>query len=257
MQNNNISGLFVGQNLIILKEVDSTNTFLKNMLSNSKPVPEGTVIMAESQFAGRGQQQNRWHSEDGKNLTLSLLLKPSFLAISDQFDLTRAVSLGVYDALKPLLGDSLKIKWPNDIYYNDMKLGGMLIENAVQGNQIKHAVIGIGLNINQASFPDVVPNAISVRQILQQDYDLQLILSHICKHIEAWYLKLKAGQVNVVRKEYLSRLYWLNEFKRFRSSAAEFEGRIINVQANGILVVQNRIETELMFNFKEIEFLNK
>ncbi|HEY4195802.1 MAG TPA: biotin--[acetyl-CoA-carboxylase] ligase, partial [Mucilaginibacter sp.] len=79
MQNNIFSGLFVGQNLIILKEVDSTNNFLKESLSNSKPLTEGTVIMAESQYAGRGQQQNRWHSDPGKNLTFSLLLKPTFL----------------------------------------------------------------------------------------------------------------------------------------------------------------------------------
>jgi BirA family biotin operon repressor/biotin-[acetyl-CoA-carboxylase] ligase len=257
LQNNIISGLFVGQNLITLKEVDSTNTFLKNTLSNSKPLPEGTVIMAEGQYAGRGQQQNRWHSDAGKNLTFSILLKPSFIAISDQFDLTRAISLGVYDALYPLLGDGLKIKWPNDIYYNDMKLGGMLIENAIQGSQIKHAVIGIGLNINQDSFPEYLPNATSIKQILQGDYDLHRILSDICSHVEAWYLKLKAGQVDVVRKEYLSRLYWLGEYKRFRSSAGEFEGTVNNVLNSGLLVVKNSFETDLTFNFKEIEFLNK
>jgi len=257
LQNNNISGLFVGQNLITLKEVDSTNTFLKNTLSNSKPLPEGTVIMAESQYAGRGQQQNRWHSDAGKNLTFSILLKPSFLAISNQFDLTRAVSLGVYDALNPLLGDGLKIKWPNDIYYNDMKLGGMLIENAIQGSQIKHAVIGIGLNINQDNFPEYLPNAASVKQILQRDYDLRQILSDICSHVEGWYLKLKAGQVDVVRKEYLSRLYWLGENKRFSSSDGEFEGTVKDVLNNGLLVIKNKFETDLMFNFKEIQFLNK
>ena len=125
MQNNIFSGLFVGQNLISIKEVDSTNTFLKNLVANSKPVPEGTVIMAESQYAGRGQQQNGWHSEPGKNLTFSLLLNPAFLAVTDQFDLTRVVSLGVYDALEPILGNNLKIKWPNDIYYGDKKLGGI------------------------------------------------------------------------------------------------------------------------------------
>ena len=257
MQNNIISGLFVGQNLIILKEVDSTNTFLKNTLSNSKPLPEGTVIMAESQYAGRGQQQNRWHSDAGKNLTFSILLKPSFLAISDQFDLTRAISLGVYDALYPLLGEGLKIKWPNDIYYNDMKLGGMLIENAIQGSQIKHSIIGIGLNINQDNFPENVPNAASIKQILQRDYDLRQILSDICSHIEAWYLKLKAGQVDVVRKEYLSRLYWLGQNKRFRCATGDFEGIVKDVLNNGLLVVKNSFETELTFNFKEIEFLNK
>ena len=257
MQNNIISGLFVGQNLITLKEVDSTNTFLKNTLSNSKPLPEGTVIMAESQYAGRGQQQNRWHSDAGKNLTFSILLKPSFLAISNQFDLTRATSLGVYDALYPLLGEGLKIKWPNDIYYNDMKLGGMLIENAIQGTQIKQAVIGIGLNINQDSFPEYLPNAASVKQILQRDYDLRQILSDICRHVEGWYLKLKAGHTDVVRKEYLSRLYWLGENKRFRSSGGEFEGTVKNVLNSGLLVVKNSFETDLIFNFKEIEFLNK
>jgi BirA family biotin operon repressor/biotin-[acetyl-CoA-carboxylase] ligase len=257
LQNNIISGLFVGQNLIILKEVDSTNNFLKNTLSNSKPLPEGTVIMAESQYAGRGQQQNRWHSDAGKNLTFSILLKPSFLAISGQFDLTRAISLGVHDALYPLLGEGLKIKWPNDIYYNDMKLGGMLIENAIQGSQMKHSIIGIGLNINQASFPESVPNAASIKQILQRDYDLRQILSDICSHIEAWYLKLKAGQVDVVRKEYLSRLYWLGENKRFRSSAGDFGGIVKDVLNNGLLVVKDSFETELTFNFKEIEFLNK
>jgi BirA family biotin operon repressor/biotin-[acetyl-CoA-carboxylase] ligase len=93
--------------------------FLKTLLSNSKPLPEGTVIMAESQYAGRGQQQNKWHSEPGKNLTFSILLTPAFLAVSDQFDLNRVVSLGVYDALFPYLGEKLKIKWPNDIYYDD------------------------------------------------------------------------------------------------------------------------------------------
>lgn len=257
MQNNIISGLFVGQNLIILKEVDSTNNFLKNTLSNSKPLPEGTVIMAESQYAGRGQQQNRWHSDAGKNLTFSILLKPSFLVISEQFDLTRAISLGVYDALYPLLGNGLKIKWPNDIYYNDMKLGGMLIENAIQGNQIKHSIIGIGLNINQENFPESVPNAASIKQILQRDYDLRQILSDICSHIEAWYLKLRGEQADVIRKEYLSRLYWLGENKRFRVSELDFDGTIEGVKDNGLLVVKNNKGEKLEFNFKEITFLNK
>jgi BirA family biotin operon repressor/biotin-[acetyl-CoA-carboxylase] ligase len=122
LQNNIFSGLFVGQNFLVLKEVDSTNNFLKELLSNSKPLMEGTVIMAENQYAGRGQHQNGWHAEPGKNLTFSLLLKPHFLPVIEQFDLIRAVSLGVFDALQPILGDKLKIKWPNDIYYADFKL---------------------------------------------------------------------------------------------------------------------------------------
>ncbi len=256
MQNNIFSGLFVGQNLITIKQVASTNDFLKNTLSNSKPLPEGTVIMAESQFAGRGQQQNRWHSEAGKNLTFSLLLNPSFLPLAKQFDLTRAVSVGIYRALEPLLGNQLKIKWPNDIYYADGKLGGILIENLVQGSQIKNSVIGIGLNINQDNFPLDVPNAVSIKQILHKDYDLKLLLSEICKNIEAAYLNLKAGSFDAVRKAYIERLYWLNEDKMFKANGLIFGGVIKDVKPNGLLVVHNGIEY-LDFNLKEIEFLNK
>ncbi|MBB6129310.1 biotin--[acetyl-CoA-carboxylase] ligase [Mucilaginibacter lappiensis] len=256
MQNNIFSGLFVGQNLVTIQQVDSTNTFLKTLLSNSKPLPEGTVIMAESQYAGRGQQQNKWHSEPGKNLTFSILLTPAFLAISDQFDLNRVVSLGVYDALHPYLSDNLKIKWPNDIYYGDRKLGGILIETHVQGTNIKDAIIGIGLNINQESFEPGAGNAISLRQILHRDYDLKTILSEICGHIEAYYLNLRAGKFLFVRNTYLSRLYWLNEVKRFKSNDQVFDGVIKNVKENGMLVVENN-NGQQEFSLKQIEFLNK
>jgi BirA family biotin operon repressor/biotin-[acetyl-CoA-carboxylase] ligase len=256
LQNNIFSGLFVGQNLVPLKEVDSTNNFLKNILSNSTPVPDGTVIMAETQYAGRGQRENTWHAEPGKNLTFSLLLKPVFLSAQQQFDLTRVVSLGVYDALEPLLGNKLKIKWPNDIYYGDSKLGGMLIENILQGSQIKSSIIGIGLNVNQENFPDNAVNATSIKNILQKDYELKNILAEICNHIEGYYLQLKAGRIEYIRTMYLSRLYWLNEPRQFKSNGECFEGRIINVKENGLLVVSQKTG-EQVYNLKEIEFLNK
>lgn len=254
LQNNIISALFVGQNLLTLKEVNSTNDFLKNLLSNSKPLPEGTVIMAEKQFAGRGQQDNKWHSEPGKNLTISLLLKPSFLDIQTQFDLTRAMSLGVYDALHPILGKELKIKWPNDIYYGDKKLGGMLIENLIQGTQIKNSIIGIGLNVNQEAFPDDAIRAISVKQILQKDYDLPTLLSDICSHIEGWYLQLKAGKTEQVRTAYLSHLYRLNESHRFKVNGLIFNGIIKAVQPAGLLVIEQD-NGQSVYNLKEIEFI--
>ena len=257
MQNNIFSGLFVGQNFVTLKQVDSTNNHLKELLSNSKPLPEGTVIMADNQYAGRGQQQNGWFASPGKNLTFSLLLKPHFLPLNNQFDLTRVISLGVFDAFQPLLGAALKIKWPNDIYYNDKKLGGILIENLVQGEKIKNSVVGVGLNINEGDFPDWVPNAISVKQILHGDYDKHFLLSDICRNIEAWYLNLKAGKVELVRKTYLSRLYWLNEQKAFKTGGGLLNGAITNVRDNGLLIVKNNNSRELEFSLKEIEFLNK
>ena len=256
MQNNIFSGLFVGQNLTVLKETGSTNNYLKDLLSNSKPVNEGAVIMAESQTAGRGQQQNRWHSEPFKNLTFSLLLKPSFLPLQQQFELTRAISLGVITALQQATGANIQVKWPNDIYYGDKKLGGILIENIVQGSHIKHSVIGIGLNVNQDVFQPEVPNPTSVKQILHRDYDLHALLSQICNHIEAWYLKLKAGKFTEIRQLYLANLYWLNQEHDFMSDNQPLKGTIIDVRNNGLLVLSTK-DGDKEFNLKQIEFLNK
>ncbi len=225
-------------------------------MSNTKPVSEGTVIMADSQYAGRGQQQNRWHSEAGKNLTFSLLLRPVFLPVTQQFDLTRAVSLGIVNALRPYLGDELKVKWPNDIYYKNAKLGGILIENLLQGAQIKNAIIGIGLNINQEIFPAEAGNPVSMKQILHRDYDLKILLSEICKNIETAYLSLKAGRFSDVRKAYLERLYILNEDKIFKVSGRLVTGKIIDVREQGLLVLETA-DGLLEFNQKEIEFLHK
>jgi len=256
LQNNVFSGLFVGQNLVTLKQVDSTNTFLKSILSNSRPVPEGTVIMAESQYAGRGQQQNRWNSEPSKNLTFSLLLNPVFLPPLKQFLLTQAISLGVAGALQNILGDKVKIKWPNDIYYEQKKLGGILIENILQGTLIKHSVTGIGLNINQESFPDWVPNPVSVKQILHTDYDLRRLLSDICAHIEGWYLRLKASKFEQIHAAYLLSLYAYRQESRFKAGGESFTGTITGIQENGRLQVQQ--ENGLNeYNFKEIEFLHQ
>ena len=256
MQNNTFSGLFVGQNLVTITEVDSTNNFLKEALANSTPLPDGTVIMAEAQYAGRGQQNNKWNSEPGKNLTFSILLKPTFLSLNHQFDLNVAISVGIIKALQKATHNDIKIKWPNDIYFGDKKLGGVLIENLVQGNSIKNAIIGIGLNVNQEHFPDWVPNPVSVKQILQRDYDLKALLSDICGSIEAAYLMLKAGNFEQLKALYLHNLYWYNEAHRFKANNAVFEGIITGVEKNGQLIVSSGGFARL-YNFKEIEFLNK
>ncbi|WP_295767541.1 biotin--[acetyl-CoA-carboxylase] ligase [uncultured Mucilaginibacter sp.] len=256
MQNNKFSEVIVAQNLVTLKEVDSTNTFLKKLLSNTEPVNEGTVILAESQTAGRGQQLNRWYSSANESLAFSLLLLPSFLPLENQFNLIRIVSLGVYDALSPLVGKALKIKWPNDIYINDLKLGGILIENQVQGGKIKSSVAGIGLNINQHAFPDWVPNAVSLKQILHKDYDLKALMFDICNHIGQWYIKLKAGDESQIEEAYLNTLYWLNKPGSFKAQDAIFGGTITGVSKTGLLQVNcNGVTAE--YNLKEIEFLNK
>ncbi len=255
MQNNTFSGLFVGQNLIRLKEVASTNTFLKDALSKSTPLMEGTVIMADRQFAGRGQTNNIWVSEPGQNLTFSVLLNPFFLQIDKQFDLNRAISLALNDVLRNYAGNQAVIKWPNDSYIVDKKIGGILIENIVSGNTIRHAIVGIGLNVNQTDFPSVLKNVTSLKQGLHKDYDLDVLLGEICGAIEARYLQLKAGHFKKLNEEYMSRLYLLNEWALFKYEKGFISGKIIDITASGQLEMETT-EGIMFFNNKEIEFTN-
>ena len=254
LQNNTLSTLFVGQNLIKLLKVDSTNNYLKSLLSNSEPLPEGTVIMADEQFAGRGQQENTWQATPGKNLTFSVLLKPNFLPLNQQFMLNMAVSVALQQALQTLVGD-VSIKWPNDIYYQNKKIGGVLIENTIVGTSFKNAVVGVGINVNEQLFSqELKDKAISLQQILRQDVDLTKLLLQICVSLEQAYLQLKAKNFTFLRKAYNANLYQLNIKAPYRQNGEVFEGTIIGVTELGKLIMQKDLK-QLEFNFKEIEFL--
>ncbi|MGI4804137.1 MAG: biotin--[acetyl-CoA-carboxylase] ligase [Janthinobacterium lividum] len=254
LQNNTISGAFVGQNILTYKEIPSTNDLLKELVAKSTPLPEGTVIMAEYQTAGKGQQQNGWHSEAGKNLTFSLLLFPDFLTADHAFSLLCAISLGVIKSLQKILGDQVLIKWPNDIYYKQKKLGGILIENLLAKRSIKQAVVGIGININQETFPEHLPNPISMQQILNKNSVIKEVLSQICAEIEMEYLKLKAGNFEEIKQEYLQNLYGLGQVLPFKTKTENFTGTISTVNHLGRLGIQRENETKF-FDLKEIKFI--
>jgi BirA family biotin operon repressor/biotin-[acetyl-CoA-carboxylase] ligase len=254
LQNNTFSTLFVGQNLIKLKEVDSTNNFLKDLVSKSEPLAEGTVIMADNQFAGRGQQESVWQTQAGKNISTSIYLKPSFLPLDKQFYLNIAVSLAVSDALSYFIPEGIKVKWPNDMYYLNKKLGGILIENTLTGSSIKSSVIGIGLNVNQSEFSDSISQkATSVIQILQINVPLMDIMEKIFMFMEKYYLILRSGKYSILQNDYLARLYNFNVSALYKQGGEIFEGIIKGVEDNGRLTVDTKGGLK-SFNFKEIEF---
>ncbi len=256
MQNNTFSTLFVGQNIIKLIAVDSTNNYLKKLTSNSEPLPEGTVIMAEHQFAGRGQQDNVWHAEPAKNLTFSVFLKPDFIAPENGFLINIMVSLALNRALSKYLQTNLTIKWPNDIYFGDKKIGGILIENVIMGNKLKHTIIGIGLNVNQLNFDErLTKTATSITQILQQDVDLTTLLAEICTQIEQAYLNLRQGKSVLLTEMYVSKLYQLNKKAKYSHQGEEFCGVIQGVTGHGLLKIQPIDGEVLTFGFKEVSFL--
>jgi BirA family biotin operon repressor/biotin-[acetyl-CoA-carboxylase] ligase len=256
LQNNTFSTLFVGQNLIRLSAVDSTNNFLKMMVSKSEPLPEGTVIMADNQFAGRGQQENTWHATAGLNLTFSIFLKPAFLSIDKQFMLNIAVSIGISNALKAFVPEGIKVKWPNDVYHHDKKMGGVLIENTIAGSGYKSSIIGIGINVNQQEFQaEAVKNATSLSKILQRDVNLLSVLTELCLQIERQYLQLKAGNYEVLMRDYINGLYRFDMDADYRENAGLFKGRITGVTESGQLLMRVG-HAERTYNFKEVEFLN-
>lgn len=256
LQNNTFSHLFVGQNLITLDSVESTNSWLKNILSNSAPLPEGTVILAVDQYAGRGQVNNYWMSEPGKNLTFSILLKPTFLSPHKQFDLNKAISLAINDVLIKYFAEQATIKWPNDSYINNDKIAGLLIENIIQGNKTKYAIIGIGLNVNQINFPENLKDVTSFRKILHTDYNLETLLSEICSAVEVRYLQLMSGKNDKLNSDYLSRLYRINKISSFSVNGKIRKGRICGISPEGYIEVDFNNEVR-QFGLKEIQLLPK
>jgi len=139
--------MIIGSDIIHYDSLSSTNSTAWLMV-REKELPEGTVISANFQTAGKGQHGNRWESERGKNLLFSIILYPSSVSPDEQFLISMSISLGICDFLKHFLSD-IKIKWPNDIYVNGGKIAGILIENSIIGQTIEYTVAGIGININR------------------------------------------------------------------------------------------------------------
>ncbi len=242
--------MFVGKNLITLKQVDSTNNYAKLLTANSRPVPDGTVILADTQTGGRGQAGTSWVSEPGLNLTFSVLLECGFLPPVRQFHLSMAVSLGIVEALGRLMhrmapagGEdgnptrlpALAIKWPNDILLDRKKMGGILIENLLAGSRMKSSIVGIGLNINQEDFPGL-PGATSLKLGLSGsglrlppgdaltgvsgNLHLPAVLDTVCHGIEARFLQLKSGAYDSLKEDYLRYLSGFGRKQRFCRLAA-------------------------------------
>jgi BirA family biotin operon repressor/biotin-[acetyl-CoA-carboxylase] ligase len=242
--------LFIGKKLIYLPTCQSTNDEATDLLRLGKGL-EGTVVITDYQTAGRGQRGNQWLAKAGENFTLSLILRPNFLSPSQQFYLNIAVSLGIYEFFESFLGERLKIKWPNDLYFGDQKLGGVLIENIIQGARIESSVIGMGLNINQIDFDH--PRATSLRLLTAKEFALEDLLPDLLVFLEKNYLLLRNGHYGLLKTRYLHSLFRYQEHHLFYRNDIPFTGMIVGVTEVGRLAVQieNRLE---YFDFKEISY---
>lgn len=241
--------------IIRLKSVNSTNNYANARIVGGE-CPEGTVFLAYQQTSGRGQVNNFWESEPGKNLTFSIVFYPEFLEIRHQFMISKVITLGIYSALSKYVSN-LRVKWPNDIYAGDLKLGGILIENSIMYNLLKSSVVGIGININQTDFVSGAPNPVSLKMLNGLEYDTDQVLNEILSGINGYYSALKEGLSEKIDSEFVSVMYGLHELRDFRTETEIFSGEIIGVNEIGQLQIKKQDGKVLQFHFKEVEFLRK
>ena len=239
-----------------VKEITSTNDYLAHLCKESKAKEFYTVI-AESQTKGKGQRGNSWESEAGKNLTFSTVLYPTALEANKQFCLSMLAALACHEALDNYI-DGFSIKWPNDIYWKDKKIGGILIENELEGKYIVQTIIGIGLNINQEVFHSDAPNPVSLKQILGVEVKLQEVLMKVVHGIIGGYRQLETNfdvTLQAISTLYRKHLYRREGLFPYRDAQGDFLAEYQNVELDGHLILKDEQGTLRRYAFKEVNFI--
>jgi BirA family biotin operon repressor/biotin-[acetyl-CoA-carboxylase] ligase len=241
----------IGNPFIELQSVDSTNNYAMRQV-HAGVARQGFVVLAHEQTAGRGQRQNQWEAQQGKNLMMSVVLEPPPQYPVPQFSFSMAVALGVHGLLKKFAGNSVKIKWPNDLYFDDRKAGGILIENVLSGGTWKAAVVGIGLNINQTDFGALHSKAVSLKQLTGSTYNPVALAKDLCRELEA-VLHTWETTPNAVREQYLEQLYKREQWVKLKKGPRIFEAFIKGVNDSGQLVTQHALEET--FDVGEVQWV--
>jgi len=229
--------------VVHIDETDSTNHWLKDH-------GEGTMVVAtEYQTAGKGCGSNSWESERGKNLTFSMLIHPNRITAREQFHITEVVSVALCKTLQPHIYNKVEIKWPNDIYVGDRKICGILIENRLQGPEIRDSIIGIGLNVNQRAFLSDAPNPVSMWQLTGQETDREALLADFLQTFDEVMASETAAQ------DYRQRLYRSAGSYEFEDVNGRFMAEMVRVEADGRLVLKDETGHERTYAFKEIKYI--
>ena len=242
----------IGHAFIELGSVDSTNNYAMARASAGS-AGHGTLFFAHDQWAGKGQRGRTWSSKSGENIILSAVLEPVALSSSQVFSLSACVAIACHDLLSRYAGqDALRIKWPNDLYWNDRKAGGILIENSFRGDRWAFAIAGMGVNINQSEFPETARNPVSLSQITGKSYDPVRLARELGACLDQRYNELGAGPSGIIA-EYNSRLYRLGQAARLKKDNAVFDTVITGVSAQGRLLTKDVMERE--FSFGEVDWI--
>lgn len=250
---------FCSMNVIKLRTIDSTNRYLKELVHSETFLPNFLTVWTLQQTAGVGQYGAKWQTEPYQNLTFSTLFIPEKLLLQHAFLLNMSVSIAVVRAVEDVfreysLAEEFYIKWPNDILIGNKKVGGILIENILQGQQITKSVIGIGLNVNQIEF-EGLPKASSLKNIIKKNLDIEQLMKLIISNLEKELTVIEKFSFEEIYNEYRNYLFRLEKVSTFRSpEGIHFMGIIKGVTSIGELIVATE-EAIKNFSLKQIELL--
>lgn len=242
----------IGQKIIRLDRVDSTNNYAANLAKENK-IAHGTVILADEQTAGKGQRGAVWVSKPGENLLFSLYLQPDNLSVERQVTLNKLVALALIELLRKI-GISATIKWPNDIYVKDQKIAGILIENQLRASRIFSSIIGIGLNVNQMDFSNL--QATSIKKCTGEFAPMDSIVFQLIHSLNEQFGRLINEGNGSVDEDYLANLYRLNESAMYEDDKGLFQGIVRGVDESGKLLVEKEGELSA-YDLKEIRFISQ
>ncbi len=211
----------------------------------------GTVVMAHTQTAGKGQRHKTWAAQSGANIMLSAVLEPKEQPLTHAFSLSMAMAVAVRHFFAQYASTETKVKWPNDLYWRDRKAGGILIENIIQGNIWRYAIVGIGININQTHF-DGLPNAVSLKQITGRHFDTVELAKELCLFLQKGF-ETFLTDVQSIQQAYHQHLYKHNETVKLKQGSRVFAAAIKGVTPLGRLITEHT--TEEQFDIGEVEWL--
>ncbi len=236
-------------NIHYIQSTNSTNDHILNINEDM------ALVYTDLQTVGRGQRGNSWESEEGKNLTFSFMLKPQNTPADRQFTVSKIVALALVNTLKHYDIEA-KIKWPNDIYVNDFKISGILIENSLNTKgQLSRVVCGIGLNVNQTKFLSNAPNPISIAMINGNEKDKVEVLEKFCKEFETLYTVQNLDNHELIDNEYWNKLYRKDEVFEYCDKEGKFKGKIIGIASYGELIIQKEDTSIHKYMFKEVSYI--
>ena len=238
-------------NILKFDELSSTNTYAFELVKREK-VEEFTTIYTLNQTEGKGQRGNVWLSESGKNALFSVILFPVQISPVQQFIISQCVSLSMLHVLEKYCFN-VSIKWPNDIYVNDKKIAGILIENIIQSGLMSPCVVGIGINCNQLHFDKSLPNPTSILIETGKEIDAEKIVKSFIKELSELYNKLPYN-FDVIRNMYKEKLYKKGLYSLFEDEKGEFIGRIFDVDDDGKILIIDKEGKQRKYFFKEVVY---